>query len=1297
MAKYTPDCGDVDGARHAATASGMLHPVGGITYWRTVTDRDRAWKRTADTTKVTQIQYLVQWLPTVGEPWAIRAYQDLGYVLAQPPHTITTDELEALYQQPEHEHLHEQLACEVCGSHADPIMYCDCCHRLYHPTCVGLQDVPVGEWNCEYCDSTQRQRHKRTRQPEAPDTAEPAGRQVVRQIAYWEQSWEPEARLIEDGLQHMIAAWTEEMEARPVPLASARRPDAGMTDLQKQGIHGANPYQANLRDRARQNAQLIFEPVNPHTDISPQGKYHIEIRVTHTRHKGTTFAYEAACIYNLKGQCVGQLQVDRLQLLYDRYQHTQIHRPHAVAQLSPAPFEEEVYKLILRYKQGSKIGNTNRVVDMKNHWATPTTVLEVVCNHLNLNKERFASPLNFHRGMQQYWSCHERDQLFGAEWDAFSCQWKGNSECNPEYEHQDMQKAVGWAVHSAQATRDPVLTMFVLPAWDERSDTAYNRWVKRDAPQNCHVLMRINRNSFKFRVPDAWKGIPEYAGNPRWDVAILLVGNRSGYAAVKAAINGPSLERDMRKALEGVMRTPSGGAQPAGRQRRSPQLEYYSLEGSSVCDTTGAAARSPIDANTNEEMGCATRQPLKFRKALEQPPPAGEEPPITLRGGSDVRALFGAQATDLLYDPASMIYTDGSVIKVKAPLVTHTAADGNAMEHDLHGRGAETGQPARDNENVTPAGGGSKQAAGSGIYIPAGLLEARKRTPCSSEKLPDAVVDVDHLCVRYANGTDARDGVKVLIDPNGQGCTNTITRAESAAIHEVLARKLGTTIATDSAAVMHQIKNMIMRPNKMRDHTHRPMLEAIVQMIRESPQPITIIKVKAHTGVVGNEMADEAAGLASKATASGQQWLAQCEVPNHPPYAKQYHPKYRPDSPAQTPMASDRPKHTGLGQEREWWHVGGTGKQLKKLLQARHRRGYADTTGLYCTMWEKALPQADGKYSNMFFLDRTVPRMARTLALHYRYGQLITAKMLHRWKKVDSDACLLCGEPDGGHHSLSGCPKLKGLYINRHNTGGRHILQAVLQGAMGASVIMHDLGHRHGVQQCPAGSHCPYGMDGGGDEDESHAGQQHGVNNEAQDTLQPDIAIDYEGSADEDTEGSSDEDADLHWAATGTADGLGTRIPQWMYDGDRSATAVADWNKFKPDILLVRCKQGRRPPETVPPKDRQVHIVEIKYCRDTDTTQQFHKAELQHQDLKAALLRVGYTEGNIHVHVIVLGVAGTIYKDIHQTLKTLGVDKHTPRHKLLKKLHRTAILSVMTIMKTKWAQESSAKQRNGVG
>ena len=99
--------------------------------------------------------------------------------------------------------------------------------------------------------------------------------------------------------------------------------------------------------------------------------------------------------------------------------------------------------------------------------------------------------------------------------------------------------------------------MFVLPAWDERSDTAYNRWVKRDAPQNCHVLMRINRNSFKFRVPDAWKGIPEYAGNPRWDVAILLVGNRSGYAAVKAAINGPSLERDMRKALEGVMRTPS--------------------------------------------------------------------------------------------------------------------------------------------------------------------------------------------------------------------------------------------------------------------------------------------------------------------------------------------------------------------------------------------------------------------------------------------------------------------------------------------------------------------------------------------------------------------------------------------------------------------------------------------------------------------------------------------------------------------------------------------------------------------
>jgi hypothetical protein len=76
-----------------------------------------------------------------------------------------------------------------------------------------------------------------------------------------------------------------------------------------------------------------------------------------------------------------------------------------------------------------------------------------------------------------------------------------------EYEHSDMYKAVAWAVQSARATVDPVLTLCILPAWDESSDTAaYGRWL-RQARHNCHVLMRVPKTCFKFMTPDAWKGV----------------------------------------------------------------------------------------------------------------------------------------------------------------------------------------------------------------------------------------------------------------------------------------------------------------------------------------------------------------------------------------------------------------------------------------------------------------------------------------------------------------------------------------------------------------------------------------------------------------------------------------------------------------------------------------------------------------------------------------------------------------------------------------------------------------------
>jgi hypothetical protein len=93
------------------------------------------------------------------------------------------------------------------------------------------------------------------------------------------------------------------------------------------------------------------------------------------------------------------------------------------------------------------------------------------------------------------------------------------------------------------------------------------------------------------------------------------------------------------------------------------------------------------------------------------------------------------------------------------------------------------------------------------------------------------------------------------------------------------------------------------------------------------------------------------------------------------------------------------------------------------------------------------------------------PRTASHPTLHYRYGGLNTAKLRHCMKVAHTANCLLCGQLDGGHHSMSGCLHMSGMYTERHNVGGRILLKTLLQGAG----LMHDSGHAAHISDsaCP--------------------------------------------------------------------------------------------------------------------------------------------------------------------------------------------------------------------------------------
>jgi hypothetical protein len=187
---------------------------------------------------------------------------------------------------------------------------------------------------------------------------------------------------------------------------------------------------------SRHNVTINHQlPVDPHTNIVAVNAYTLNIRqvvrTTATKHGVQHQCSPTACSTGLDGHCVGKICPARLQILWDRYNDTLNTNPDLVECLHLHSFEVETHHLLLRYKDGETVhtGKSNRLVNMKNHWATPPAIMACMQRHLHITTERFASPLNFHHDMRTYYSCHERDQLFGSAWNAFSVKWSGVSQC----------------------------------------------------------------------------------------------------------------------------------------------------------------------------------------------------------------------------------------------------------------------------------------------------------------------------------------------------------------------------------------------------------------------------------------------------------------------------------------------------------------------------------------------------------------------------------------------------------------------------------------------------------------------------------------------------------------------------------------------------------------------------------------------------------------------------------------------------------------------------------------------------
>ena len=566
--------------------------------------------------------------------------------------------------------------------------------------------------------------------------------------------------------------------------------------------------------------------------------------------------------------------------------------------------------------------------------------------------------------------------------------------------------------------------------------------------------------------------------------------------------------------------------------------------------------------------------------------------PETLAWG-DVTNIFAA-IHPLRADPQAMIYTDGSVINVE--------------QKEL-----DTGTQNHPGVRLTAT---TATVSGAGIYIPRQLVTGRVHAIANAS-------DNTNESAFFECGDANTDGLAISLDPGGAGTTNTITRAEGAAVWYALRHGLGTTIATDSAAVLYQIRNMLHRPATMQHCKNKPLIDSIVDIIRNSPHHIHLQKVKAHTGIPGNELADEAARQATRLKQYTED-MPTCNVDPLPPSHQLFWPL-----PVENPDERAPAKH----------HIGDLGKNLKAFLHDKHRLGYSNTSSVYYQAWAATVRVAHGRHSNALMHSGKVDPQDRVITQQYRYGGLNTAKLRHRMKVASTPNCVLCGQMDGGHHSLSGCPHMNGMHIERHNKAGHIILRGLLQGGRGADVVMHDVGHSHDTS-LSQGTH----------------------------------------------------------AANG---GFATRIPSWVYTKRRKGTPTTaekqKWDKFRPDILMIAGSNK------IPIQRREADIVEIKYCRDTDRTQQETRAQLQHnaplidnkpESLIQSMVDAGYRPSKIRLHVILLGVGGTVYHSMQTAFMQLGLKKQAS-DRLAGKLHRHATVYARRIMTTKWNQEFLLKRDAG--
>ena len=955
----------------------------------------------------TQNQVIVRWAPTVMQGWVVELAKQKGYHIDEAPE-------HALQPMTHHEVCNTpNLPTECCCLNAHlparripartTLAHCSICSRRYHIDCLPLTHRPAGDileedvttgWTCIECNRDQH-----------------ATKGLPLDIRHYNVHWKPSRESESDLIAHnpvvaeMIAAYrlqqaaaaNDRSPATPA-LGELAQAQQGLSALQQQGdYYPDHPqrYNINIGQQYSNLFDMDTSPMNPHADIHPTGRHEVFIREVEMCIDGQMWIKTLACIYTPDGKCRYTLTPERTAILYQQYCHSTRHKPNVMRKLKAGTFPQELYALMCRYRDGAQIKDHKaiRKVQIKNHWATPPEVYEALRQLTDITKERFASPLNYNPTFTMYWSAHKRDQIFGAKWDSYRYRWTGGSVHNPEYEDEDLNKNMATAIAAARNTTAPVFGIHILPAWSDANRTAYLAWLQH-FPENCMHLLQIPRKHFRFQKPTTWERGDMYAGNPRWDVNIIVTGNAKGFEAHLPYWESGYMTRFLQTLQDAINQS-----LPDDKEIQDISM-YYNPPSSNAPPSTSHQP-TLLTPKQLSKMGYPKQtngsESLRDDSATSQDPPAMVDASTTLDDLETQLATALPTAPPLRYNWKNYAYTDGSY---------------KQTSHKTSPMDAECDAPG----------------IGAGVYFP-----------------PQA-----------ANEDDER-GVPIV--PAGDSHPqNTINRAELVGILAAL-RHGAHMIATDSLSSMYQIKKMLRRPQDLLNHQHCELIKEIVTEIVNRGLRTTLhkldLKVKGHASIIGNERADAIAKAAATGDTSDYEECEKYESPSNNrltqywPHKTQWNNRWSRTNNGQRTLIDRFKRVNPLTDLHD---------SVRHYCHQKSRFGMANRATCYFEAFKRIEERLDLPASNEYMTSGKIKYAERKTALRYRYGTMWTRKMAYRCGHAPSSKCLLCGDEDGGHHTASGCPALKRMYINRHNKVGRLIMTRVLRGRKGAFVIQMDLG-----------------------------------------------------------------------------------------------------------------------------------------------------------------------------------------------------------------------------------------------